>query len=116
MNTSTLLKLLLLVTLGSFLSTGCGGPERVADRQSRPAPVGQPVVVTEAPPAPLLDPVTFSPGPRYIWIRGGWVWSSRWVWEPGRWMRPPQPGAVWVVNHYEYRNGVHVFIRGGWRF
>ena len=31
-------------------------------------------------------------------------------------MEPLVRGAGWVPHHYEYRNGAHVFISGGWRF
>jgi hypothetical protein len=65
-----------------------------------------PVIVETAPP---------TPGVGYVWIGGSWVWNGRWVWEHGRWGRPPHPGAVWVPHRYETRNGRHVFVRGGWQ-
>jgi len=50
-----------------------------------------------------------------VWIPGVWVWHGRWVWETGRWSLPPRRGAVWVPHHYVYRNGVHIWVQGGWR-
>jgi hypothetical protein len=37
------------------------------------------------------------------------------VWEGGHWARPPYRVVEWMPHRYAYRNGVHVFIRGGWR-
>jgi len=112
-----LLKSTLLIAIGSLLVSGCVVHERVVYRQPPPpATVGEEVVVTGAPPAPFMETVTVSPGPGLVWIGGCWVWRGHWVWEHGRWIHPPRPGAVWVSHHYEYRNGVHVFIRGGWRY
>jgi len=107
----------MLVAIGSLLATSCVVRERDVIRTAPPAGVvnGE-IVVTAAPPAPMVETVTVSPGPAFVWIGGNWVWHNRWVWERGHWSRPPRPGAVWVAHHYEYRNGVHVFIRGGWKF
>ena len=116
MKTPTLLKLLLPVGIGSLLATGCVTRERVVYRQA-PAPVmaQSEIVVTAPPPPPIEETVTISPGPTYIWVGGNWVWRGHWVWEAGHWGHPPRPGAVWVAHRYEYRNGVHIYIRGGWR-
>ena len=77
------------------------------------------VEVSSAPPPPpaVVDVETPMPGPDFVWIGGVWVWGpgGRWVWEKGHWDHPPHPGAVWVAHSYAYRNGRHVFVRGGWR-
>jgi hypothetical protein len=115
----SLVKSTLLIAAGSLLLSGCVVRERVVYQQPPPPPpatVGEEVAVTEAPPAPIVETVTVAPGPAYVWIGGCWVWRGHWVWESGRWAHPPRRGAVWVQPHYEYRNGVHVFIRGGWRY
>lgn len=78
-------------------------------------PIGTEIVTDTAPPTPLAEVITAPPAVGYIWIPGAWEWNGRWVWAAGRWAYPPRPGAVWVPHHYENRNGVHVFIRGGWR-
>jgi len=117
MKTMSFLKSTLLVATGLLLVSGCVVRERVVYRQAPPpATTGEEVVVTDAPPPPIVETVTLSPGPAFIWVGGGWVWRGHWAWERGRWVRPPHPGAVWVPHHYEYRGGVHVFIRGGWRY
>ena len=113
----SLLKSILLIGVASLLVSGCVVRERTVYRQAPPqATVGGEVVVTDAPPPPIVETVTIAPGPAFIWIGGNWVWRGHWVWEHGHWARPPHPGAVWVPHRYEYRNGVHVFIRGGWSF
>ena len=121
MKNISLLKSGLLVLAGAFLVGGCVYRERVVYRHRgarivTTETVGSEVVVTEAPPAPVVETVTISPGPEFIWVGGCWEWRSHWVWEGGHWARPVRPGAVWVPHHYERRGGVHVFIRGGWRF
>ena len=106
-----------LIGTGLLLVSGCVVRERVVYRQGPPpAAVGGEVVVDEAPPAPIVETVTVAPGPGFVWIGGNWVWRGHWAWEGGRWAHPPRPGAVWVAHRYEYRNGVHVFVRGGWRY
>lgn len=67
------------------------------------------VYVDAAPPAPLYDPITVSPGIGFIWVPGFWNWAgSRYVWTSGRWERPPhgynhwRPGA-WHRTQRGYR-------------
>jgi hypothetical protein len=120
MKSLSLFKYALLILAGSFLASGCVYRERTVYREPgarvvTTETVGSEVTVTEAPPAPIVETVTVSPGPAFVWIGGVWAWHGHWVWERGHWARPPHPGAVWVAHRYEYRNGVHVFIRGGWR-
>lgn len=88
----------------------------------RPAPVAtvyaEPaeVVVTEAPPAPVVEVIGVAPGPGFIWIGGYYHWTGgRWAWYRGHYERPPHPGAVWVRARYELRGARRVYIRGYWR-
>jgi len=122
MKKSLLLKAVLPAWAASLLLVGCVVRERVVYRQPAPgttvvteAPASAEVVVTEAPPAPIVEEVVVAPGPGYVWIGGVWAWHGRWVWERGHWGRPPRRGATWVPHRYVYRNGAHVFVRGGWR-
>jgi hypothetical protein len=82
---------------------------------TQPASVNAQVEVDSDPPPVMVETIPSSPGPEYVWVGGSWAWHGRWVWEHGRWGRPPHPGAMWVANRYEYRNGHRVFIRGSWR-
>jgi hypothetical protein len=111
-----------------LLAGGCVVREtRYRDRpvvvQSQPVVVQSPpvvttttpeVIVTTAPPAPRVEVMSPSPGSGYVWVSGAWVWRDRWVWEPGRWSKPPHPGAVWDPHKYEYKGNKHVWYRGGW--
>jgi hypothetical protein len=125
MKKTALFKSLFLASASSLLVSGCVVRERVVYRPPPPPPapvvvVPEPVVageifVTAAPPPPIVEQVTVSPGPAFVWIGGNWVWHGKWMWERGHWARPPHPGAVWVPHRYVYRNGRHVFINGGWR-
>jgi hypothetical protein len=116
-----------LAASGALLLSACvvydGPPRRVVYVRQPPIvveqqpayPVGTEVVADSAPPVPLAEVETASPGVDFVWIPGIWVWEGRWIWTAGHWDRPPFPGAVWVPHRYVYRNGAHVFIRGGWR-
>ena len=77
--------------------------------------VGAELEVGGAPPPPVADVVVASPGVGFVYLPGAWVWEGRWVWTRGHWDRPPRAGMRWAPHHYEYRNGRHVFVRGGWR-
>lgn len=107
----TPLKPIALISAAILLLTGCTVRETHYDAGGT---VSDEVVVDGPPPAPLVDEVTISPGPDFLWIPGVWVWNGRWVWEHGHWGHRPHPGAVWVPHRYAYRNGRHVFIRGHW--
>lgn len=120
MKKSDLVKSMLCLAIPALLVAGCQvgvrGPGGAAVVSTGPAPVAGEVYADVPPPAPYDDPVVgVAPGPDYVWIGGSWVWGgNRWAWEHGRWDRPPYAGAHWTPHHYEYRNGRHVFHRGGW--
>jgi hypothetical protein len=78
--------------------------------------VGGEVVVTEPPPAPVVETITVSPGPGFVWIGGYWGWGGgRWHWQTGHWAAPPHRGAAWVSPRYYHHGGRHVWVHGGWR-
>ena len=124
-------KPLLILLLASFVFSGCVVAERRHRRAvvytpvpppapvvlEAPSPLGTTeVIVTSAPPPLRIEVVVEAPGPGYVLVPGQWVWSGRWVWEASHYVRPPRAGAVWVPHHYTHRGGVHVWVRGGWRF
>jgi hypothetical protein len=75
-----------------------------------------PIIVTQAPPAPLHEIIPVAPGPDFVWIGGHWHWNNnRWVWNRGYFARPPRRGAVWVAPRFEAHEGGSVFIGGYWR-
>lgn len=72
--------------------------------------------VNFAPPPPLVvGPVGPSPGPGFVWTDGYYTWgSNRWMWQQGRWSRPPRRGYVWRKPYYEpYHNGYRMH-QGHW--
>ena len=104
---------LALALTGMVLGSGCATQAPAGD--SPGAAVGQEIIVPTAPPLPVTEEVTVSPGAGYIWVGGAWNWVGHWVWESGHWARPPRPGMIWVPNQFEYRAGKRVFTRGGWK-
>jgi hypothetical protein len=83
--------------LAAMTSAACASPRYVAWRVP-PPPVARRVVVGTA------------PGPGYVWTDGYYdLRGRRWVWIPGRWVRPPRARAVWAPGYWAPH-------RGGWRF
>ncbi len=114
MKTRIIIKLACLTSISALMSIGCVVREVGYSGQAGVVAGGE-VVVSGAPPPPLEETVIAAPGPDVVWIPGAWYWHGRWTWERGRWDHPPRAGAVWVPHRYVYRNGRHVFVRGGWR-
>src|SRR5437016_6029135 len=107
--------------LGLWLTSGCdqNKPPVVPATSTTPATPAGPaapapavateVVVDEAPPPPIAETMSVSPDPTFVWVPGGYLWENRrWRWEPGHWVRPPRPGAVWIPHQYQHRDGRHV--------
>jgi hypothetical protein len=100
--------------------TGCEYPEERRVVVSQPAPVVRervraPVVVTQAPPPPIEEAIPPSPGARYVWAPGYWVWNGRWLWQSGRWTLPPRERAVWQPGRWEEHRGEWMWEPGRWR-
>ena len=74
------------------------------------------VIIRRAPPAPRIEVIAERPSPGHVWLRGHWRYAGQtYVWEPGRWVKPPRRGVVWVEPRWESRNGGYVYIEGFWR-
>ena len=74
------------------------------------------VAITVAPPAPIVETRGPAPGSGFVWIAGYHRWDGgRYVWVPGRWDRPPHPGAHWVAHRWVHRHGGWVLVEGRWR-
>lgn len=72
------------------------------------APLPPPEIIVERPP-PL-------PGPEFVWQEGHWRYvRGQYVWNPGHYVRRPQPAAVWVPPHWTERDGAWFFTDGHWR-
>ena len=57
------------------------------------------VGINIGPPPPRKERMIVRPSRDAVWIAGYYKWHPRrhrYVWVPGRWMRPPRPHTVWV--------------------
>ena len=74
------------------------------------------IVVKLKPPAIKIEKRSTTPGPEYVWIGGYHRWDgSAYVWEPGKWEKPPREHAVWVAPRWEHRSDGYVFVEGRWK-
>jgi len=76
-----------------------------------------PVIVREAPPAPIVvqERQYPAPGPGYVWIPGHHIrHHDHWVWVGGTWALPPQPGAFYVEGRWDERS--HNWIESHWEY
>ena len=88
-----------LVMAGAILG-GCGGG----------------YVAIGTPPPPRYGVVGYAPGPGYVWTDGFYdLRGTTWVWVPGRWQRPPRPGAIWIRPEWRREGNHWRFHRGYWR-
>jgi hypothetical protein len=74
------------------------------------------IIVRVAPPAPIVERRPPPPDRGYVWIAGYHNWDgARYVWVPGRWDRPPQPGQRWVAHRWVHRGDHWELQQGHWR-
>ncbi len=69
-----------------------------------------------APPPPLRyeEPPPI-PEPGFVWMEGYWAPDGgRYRWMPGRWERPPYPGAYWTHPHYDHYEEGWQMHEGHW--
>lgn len=93
------------VFLSSMLwLAGCGGGARGG------------VYVHTAPPPPIQETMTVSPGPNYVWIPGHHAWrGDNYFWEPGHWEIRPGGRRDWVPGHWKETGRGWVWVEGHWR-
>jgi len=73
------------------------------------------VIVREAPPPIVREHRPSPPSRGHIWIDGNWHWGGqRYVWNAGRWARPPHGRAVWVPPRYERGQRGYRYMPGRW--
>jgi hypothetical protein len=74
------------------------------------------VVIRIGPPPPIVERRGPPPERGFVWIDGYQRWEGgRYIWFPGRWERPPYPGARWIAHHWVHRHGQWLLIEGHWR-
>jgi hypothetical protein len=73
------------------------------------------IVVKERPPKAIVEVRAHAPGKGYIWVPGYHRWDgNHFVWEKGRWDKPPRLHARWVAPRWVHRRDGYVFIEGHW--
>ena len=74
------------------------------------------VAIRVGPPAPVVEVRGAPPERGFVWIDGYHRYEGgQYVWTPGRWERPPHPGAHWTAHHWVHRHGEWVLSEGHWR-
>src|SRR5271154_1777558 len=74
----------------------------------------EPVYIPIAPPPALVEYPSQRPSPDAVWVGGNWIWHGQWVWDHGRWERPPHEHYHWEPTYYEHRDGNVLFVAGHW--
>ncbi len=73
------------------------------------------IIVKERPPRIVVEKRGKRPGRDYVWLPGYYRWEgNRYIWEKGRWDRPPRAHARWIAPRWEHRRDGYVFIEGHW--
>lgn len=55
------------------------------------------------------------PSKNHIWVPGEWNRDDdTWLWEDGRWMKPPYKQASWMKGHWSYDEGKWHWSPGLW--
>jgi hypothetical protein len=66
-------------------------------------------------PPPRAEHVPPSPGVRYVWVPGHWLWNgSEYVWNPGSYLARPAPSLHFIPGHWEPRGGGWVWVAPHW--
>ncbi|MGA3081859.1 MAG: hypothetical protein ABSD44_10810 [Terracidiphilus sp.] len=74
------------------------------------------IVVRIAPPPIVVEERGRPPEAGFVWIDGYHRWEGgAYVWTPGRWERPPHPGARWVAHRWVHRGDHWELREGHWR-
>ena len=101
-----------LVTTTTTTSPTVATPVYVTSNQ---VPVGNTIIVTQAPPAPQQEVVLAQPGPQYVWLPGYWTWrNEQYQWMAGHWELPPSSRSVWTAPHWEREGNAYRFYEGSW--
>jgi hypothetical protein len=90
-----------------------------APAPSSPAPavaeIAEGTVVSDEPPAPIVEYVPAAPYPDYAWVGGYWGWNGGWYWNAGHYARAPYRGAVWVAGGWARGARGWAWHGGRWR-
>jgi hypothetical protein len=74
------------------------------------------VVIKLRPPVSIREHRTVRPSREHVWVSGYHTWDGNaYVWQAGRWEKPPRAHAVWVAPRYTHRHDGYVYTEGRWR-
>jgi hypothetical protein len=113
----TTLAILLALTTGGVLSSGCINSHRAAVRQPVVVVPSERIVVTQAPPPMRAEQSGIAPDERHVWIPGYWMHADqRWIWVPGHWETRPRVDATWIPGRWDKETAGKgwVWIPGHW--
>lgn len=75
-----------------------------------------PVLVAQAPPAPIAERQPVQPFPSATWIPGYWHWQgNRYSWVAGYWEAPRGREWTWEAHHWQPEGNHWRFVAGHWR-
>ncbi len=68
------------------------------------------------PPPPLKQEVIVKePSAKHVWIPGSWEREpNKWVWNAGRWVKPPFLRARYIPGYWRYDRSKYVWQSGHW--
>lgn len=97
------------------LVAGCAIAACTAFIPAANAQVGFGITIGTPPPPLRYEAPPPAPGPGLTWVDGYWgIQRGRYVWMPGRWERPPYPGAYWSHPHWDHYDGGWQLEQGHW--
>jgi hypothetical protein len=74
----------------------------LADVSAFSAQISIGIRIGPPPPPRVVRVLPYRPRPDYVWVDGYWYPAGHnYKWHKGHWTRPPYPGAVWIVPHYD---------------
>jgi hypothetical protein len=99
------------VVLGSLLAFGACASSQHTHYSHRP----RVVYVQTAPPEPVVEVVSVSPGAGYAWIPGRHRWDGRnYLWVAGHWQAAPRGRTVWVTGRWASSSQGWYWVDGRW--
>lgn len=73
------------------------------------------VYIGTAPPRPIVEVRHAPPHPGYVWRSGYYHWNGhRYVWQRGRWVRPPYRRALWRDGRWTHERRGWYWVPGHW--
>ena len=101
----------LCVSAAVLAAAGCTYQHRTVEVRSEAVPV----MVSEPPPAPIIEPRPVAPTATSVWVDGYWHWDGRhYRWEKGHWERVPRGYTRWVAPRYERHDRDYRYVPGHW--